>query len=174
MIRAVPTLAMTAILLSGCATKIDYPSLARRDSERITGTVQPIPAEPAPPAPLPPPDAAIAARLTQLVQQAAAADGRFGRQRGQTERLVSQASGSAMGSERWAVASIALAELESARSDTMIAMAAIDEIHVADTMAHHNTPSGDAPLIAAARDQVVALIGEQDRTLAALYGRLAS
>jgi hypothetical protein len=172
MIRAVPSLAVASILLSACATKVDYPSLARRDAERITGTVQPVPSEPAPPAPLPPPNAEISARLSQLVQQARAADGRFSEERGRAERLVGQASG--MGSESWAVASVALAELESARSDAMIAMAGIDEIHAADAVAHYNTPSGDAPEIATARDQVAGMIEEQDRTLAALSRRLAS
>lgn len=79
-----------------------------------------------------------------------------------------------MGSENWAVASIALAELESAHSEGMIVLAALDEIHTKDVVAHYNTPSGDAPGIAAARDQVQAWIGEEDRVLGALRGRLAS
>lgn len=173
MIRAVSSLAVAAILLSGCATKVDYPSLARRDVERVTGTLSPVAAEPAVPASPPPPDAAISARLSRLVQQARAANTRFGEKRGRAERLVGQAAGSAMGSEGWAIASIAVAELESARSDAMIAMASIDEIHAADAIAHYNEPSGDAPAIAAAREQVAALISEQDQTVNALYGRLA-
>lgn len=172
MIRAVSSLAIAALFLSGCASRIDYPSLARRDAERITGTLQPPPAEPATPAPLPPPDAEISARLSRLVQQARTADSRFEERRGRAEKLVSQASGSAMGSESWAVASIALAELESAHSDTMISVAAIDEIHAADAVAHYNTPSGDAPAIAGAREQVMAVIEEQNRTLSALRGQL--
>lgn len=79
-----------------------------------------------------------------------------------------------MGSESWAVASIALAELESSHSDGMIVLATLDEIHAKDVQAHYNTPSGDAPGITAARDQVQAWIGEEDRVLSALRGRLAS
>lgn len=173
MIRAVLPLAAACLILSACATDVDYPSLARRDAERITGTLPPVDAEPEPPAPLPPPDAVISAQLSQLVEKARTAHGRFGEKRGRAERLVGQAAGSAMGSESWAVASIAVAELESALSDAMIAMAAIDEIHAADALAHYNTPSGDAPVIAAARDQVMDWIEEQDRTLDALSGRLA-
>jgi len=170
--RALPLLIMVSIPLSACATKADYPSLARRDAERITGTAQPAPSTPVlPPAP-PPPDAQVSARLAQLVEQARAANGRFAAQRGQTERLVGQGSGSKMSSESWAVASVALAQLESARSDTMVAMASIDEIHAADALAHYNTPSGDEPAIAAARTQVTGWIDEQDAVLDVLGRKL--
>lgn len=173
MIRAVPCV-IAALFLSACATKIDYPSLARRDAERITGTAAPVGAVPPPPAPLPPADAATTSRLDQLVGQARAAHGRFGSKRTRTEQLVARASGSALGSESWAVASIALAELESVHSEAMIVLAALDEIHTKDELAHYNTPSGDAPGITAARDQVQAWIGEEDRVLGSLRGRLAS
>lgn len=170
--RALPLLLMASIPLSACATKVDYPSLARRDAERITGTAQPAPQTPVlPPAP-PPPDAQLSARLSHLVEQARAANGRFNGQRGQTERLVAQGAKSAMSSESWAVASIALAELESSRSETMIAMTTIDEIHAADALAHYNTPSGDGPAIAAARAQVTGWIEEQDALLEVLGRKL--
>lgn len=170
--RALPLLIMVSIPLSACATKVDYPSLARRDAERITGTAQPAAPSPAPsPAP-PPPDAQLSARIAQLVEQARVANGRFSQQRGHTERLVAQGAGSAKSSESWAVASVALAQLESARSDTMIAMATIDEIHAADAMAHYNTPSGDKPAIAAASAQVTGWIDQQDAVLNALGRRL--
>jgi hypothetical protein len=173
MFRAIPCV-IAAVLLSACATKVDYPSLTRRDAERITGTVPPVVAPPTPPAPLPPPDSATTARLDQLVQQASAAHGRFGKAHPRAEQLVGRAYGSAMGSENWAVASIALAELESAHSDGMIALAALDQIHAEDAVVHYNTPSGDAPYIATARDQVLSWIGDEDRVLGGLRGRLES
>ena len=173
MIRAVPCV-IAALLLSACAGHVDYPSLARRDAERITGEAPPVGAVPPPPVPLPPADGAITARLDQLVGQARDSHKRFGSKRQPTEQLVGRASGSAMGSESWAVASIALAELESVHSEAMMVMSALDEIHTEDVVAHYNTPSGDAPGIAAARDQVQAWIGEEDRVLDSMRGRLAS
>lgn len=170
--RALPLLVMVSIPLSACATKADYPSLARRDAERIRGTVEAAPATPVPPPAPPPPDAAISARLAQLVEQARTANGRFAEQRGRTEQVVAQGARTAKGSERWAVASVALAQLESARSDTMVAMASIDEIHAADALAHYNTPSGDERAIAAAQAEVAAWIDEQDAVLDALGRRL--
>lgn len=171
--RALPLLLMASIPLSACATKVDYPSLARRDAERITGTALPAdPSPPQPPAP-PPPDAQISTRLSQLVEQARTANGRFAEQRGRTERLVAQGAGSSKSSESWAVASVALAQLESARSDTMVAMVTIDEIHTADAVAHYNTPSGDEPAIAAARAQVMGWIDGQDAVLDVLGRKLS-
>jgi hypothetical protein len=173
MIRAVPCV-IAALLLSACASHVDYPSLARRDAERITGTAPEPGALPPPPAPLPPPDAATKSRLDELVQQAKAAHGRFENQRSRTDQVVGRASSSAKGSENWAVASIALAELESVHSEAMMVLTSLDEIHAKDVLAHYNTPSGDAPYIAAARDQVQTWIGEEDRALDAMRGRLAS
>lgn len=170
--RALPLLIMVSIPLSACATKGDYPSLARRDAERITGTAEAASSTPVqPPAP-PPPDAQVSARLAQLVEQARAANGRFAAQKGRTEQVVAQGARSAKGSESWAVASVALAQLESARSDTMVAMTSIDEIHTADALAHYNTPSGDEPAIAAARAQVTAWIDEQNAVLDILGRKL--
>jgi hypothetical protein len=163
---------MASIPLSDCATKVDYPSLARRDAERITGTAQAAASLPVQP-PAPPPDAQLSARLSQLVEQARTANGRFTEQRGRTERLVTQGARSAMSSESWAVASVALAQLESSRSDTMIAMTTIDEIHAVDALAHYNTPSGDEPAIAAARAQVTGWIDEQNAVLDTLGRKLA-
>jgi len=169
--RALPLLLIASIPLSACATKGEYPSLSRRDAERITGIAQPS-GQLTAPAPVPPPNAQISARLFQLVEQARVANGQFAEQRGRSERLVAQGAGSAPSSEGWAVASIALAELESARNDTMVAMTSIDEIQAADALAHYNTPSGDAPAIAAAQAQVAGWIDQQDVVLDALGRKL--
>lgn len=169
--RALPLLLIASIPLSACVTKGEYPSLARRDAERITGIAQPS-GQSIAPAPVPPPDAQISAQLSQLVEQARVANGQFAEQRARSERLVAQGAGSAPSSESWAVASIALAELESARNDTMVAMTSIDEIHAADALAHYNTPSGDAPVIAAAQAQVAGWIDQQNVVLDALGRKL--
>ena len=112
-------------LAAGCAsTPGDYPSLAIRDAERVSGTLQP--AEPYVPAPV---DAATLASVEGLVQQANAA---YAAYRGKLERVRAtalRARGASVGS--WAAASVALAELETERSRTMVALADLDRLYVA-------------------------------------------
>ena len=78
-----------------------------------------------------------------------------------------------MGSEAWSVAQVALASLEAARSDAMIALADLDSLYVAAKIEAVPTEgSGDVDAIGAARDDVIALVGEEDEALASLRGRL--
>jgi hypothetical protein len=158
------------VTLTACsADTTNFPSLARRPAERMVGS--PAPAAPAPVAPVP--DAGLPARLATLVEQARDADRRFAARREAAERIVVRGSGSAPGSESWAIASVALADLESARSDAMIALADLDELYAASRTASGMPGSGgDWATIAAARDQVISLIAEEDRVLADLRGRL--
>lgn len=160
-----PFAAAGTLALTACASDVtNYPSLARRDVERTPTAPPPSPA----PTPDPGPDAELAARLTGLVENARAADQRFSAARASAERTVAAGSGSQPGSEAWAVASIALAGLESARSDAMIALAELDALFAG---ARINGTAG-AGAIAAARDEVSALVGEQDRVVTALSRRL--
>jgi hypothetical protein len=193
--RPLACFAASVFLLTGCAASSDYPSLARRPAEgsigadpaicpankdilalaegepgRVGGTAQPAPAIDIPP-PAVKPSRDLTTRLAQLVEQAQAAHGRFGAATPQAERTISAASGAAEGSEAWSVASVALSALESARSDALVALAELDqryaEMATADTV---NQPELDA--ISAARDQVEAIVAEEDRVLDRLRGRL--
>ncbi|MFA7586532.1 MAG: hypothetical protein WCY11_10135, partial [Novosphingobium sp.] len=96
--------------VSACASAGDYPSLARRDVERIGNE----PAAPPPTVESPPqaPSSTVVARLSTLVEQARAAHGRFLDRRTRAERQVAGGSGAAIGSENWSVAAVALADLE--------------------------------------------------------------
>ena len=156
---------LLALGLAACAADKDlYPSLARRDVER-SGAVQPA-APTTPPLTLPA-DPRLAPRLDRLVEQARAAHEQFATRRERAEQLAAAASGSAIASEGWAVASVALADLESSRSEAMIALADLDELYAAARVA-----GGQAAEIVRARDTVSAWIGEEDGVLAALRGRL--
>jgi hypothetical protein len=173
--RAPATLLPLALLLplAACAAAQDYPSLARRPAERASGTAQPVAPE-APPAPPSPPSPELTARLSQLVEQARAAHQRFVAKRPATERAVASGGGGAPGSEGWAVATVALSSLEAARSDAQVALADLDRLYTAETIAASET--GDhakATAIAAARDQVKALVTEQDEVLDGLRGRMS-
>jgi hypothetical protein len=161
--RLIAPVVLAAFLSACAADQGSYPSLARRDAERIVGTMPvaaPAPesvALPATPAP------ELARRLSQLIDQARTAHGRFTAREPRARTLSGAARGAAMGSESWASAAIALADLESARSDAMIALADLDALYAAARV-----ESSAADAIAAARDQVTALVGEEDAVLAEL------
>jgi hypothetical protein len=168
-LHTVATCAVAALLLSGCAADpAGFPSLDRRPAERISGTAEPVtPApEPRPPAP---PSPELVARLAQLAEEAETAHLEFNARRSRTVQLVAAARGASIGSENWAQATVALAELETSRSRAMIALADLDGLYAAE-----RTAGGDGTTIAAARDRVAAWIGEEDRTLADLRGQIAS
>jgi hypothetical protein len=75
--------------------------------------------------------------------------------------------------EGWSVATVALSDLESARSDAMLALAQLDELYANETIAASpDWRPGQDDRNRRARDQVVALIGEEDGILARLRGRM--
>lgn len=162
------TLAACLALLAGCASDAgEYPSLARRPVERISGTAPVVTPEPAPglAAPLSP---ELAARLSQLGNRVVAAHARFTEVEPRARKLTAAARGAAVASESWAVATVALAELESARSEAMIALADLDMMYAAARIA------GDgAVVIGATRTRVLAVIEREDEVLAELRGKIA-
>jgi hypothetical protein len=166
---------LSALVLTACSSgEGAYPSLARRPAERVLGSAPVVTPEPAVPLAPPPASADTTSRLARLTALAREAHARFAARRGRAEQLVSAAAGAAVASEAWAVATVALAELESARSEAMIALADLDAMHAAAEVAAGGSPNGDAAAIAAARSSVIALVGEEDSVLARLRGRIAS
>ena len=165
------TVLIAAGTVGGCTSVGSYPSLAIRDVERASYTVEPAAPEPAPPAPAPP-SPGLDGRLAQLADSARAAHSRFVARTGRAQTLVAQASGAATGSEAWAVATVALSELEAARGGTSIALAELDALHMADQLRGNGLPTADSPAIAAARDAAEGLIEEQTRVIDSLRSRL--
>lgn len=160
--------AATALLLSACAADTEsYPSLQRRPAERISGTAQPV-APDAAPLPPAPPSPELVARLAQLADQAEAAHRDFMGRRARVEQAVAAARGAAVGSEAWSQASVALTDLETARSRAMIALADLDVLYAAEL-----TERGQVPAVAATRERVMTWIAEEDQVLAQLRERLA-
>lgn len=168
---ALPIIALS--LLTACATPGDdrFPSLARRDAERVTGTAQPA---------LPPPrpqavPAETGSRLTVLRQQGLAAHRRFEQQQGRAATLTAAAQGAAVASESWAVAQVALAALDTARSEAMIALADLDGLYIAAAEAAAATDgSAELDAVSTVRDEVSGWIAAEDAALASLRGRLRS
>lgn len=176
-IRMLATCAIAALLLSGCAADYStYPSLARRPAERagstpqrVSGTADVVPGAPAVLPPTPPPSPELTVRLGQLSDQAQAAHSEFTSRRAEAQRVISAAGGASVGGEGWAQASVALAGLETARSQAMIALADLDALYAAEGVA-----GNDVTAIGATRDRVIGWIDEEDQVLAQLRGRIAS
>ena len=74
-----------------------------------------------------------------------------------------------MGSETWGTATIAVAELEAARAEAMLALADLDTLYN-DTRVRGEDPG----VVGTARDAVTGLIERQDRVLGELRSRLGS
>lgn len=163
--QACLTLIATLALVACASDTVNYPSLAKREVERIANA-------PVPPPALPPvaadTDPALASRLESLLAQAEAAHGRFQSRRARAEALVAAASGAGVASESWSVATIAMADLESARSEAMVALADLDALWAAARV-----EGKPADAIASARSRVTGLVAVEDAVLAALRGRLA-
>jgi hypothetical protein len=151
--------------LGACATPSEeYPSLALRPAERVTGTLQPAPPEPYVPPPTP---AAVVDRLEQLAGEAASAHQAFLAEAPRARSAVAAARGAQIGAESWSVAQVAVAGLESSRSKAMIALADLDRLYVDAAVGGE-----ELTRISAVRDRVATQVGEQDATIEGLLGDL--
>lgn len=161
------------LILTACASAGDYPSLSRRDAERISGSAGVVTPEAAPAPPPAPPSGDLTQRLAQLTQQARAAHQRFAARRPSAEQAIARGGQAAVGSEGWSVATVALADLSSARSDAMIAMGSLDEIYAAESVKATETGNpADAEAAGAAQREVSGWLAEEDAVLESLRKRL--
>lgn len=159
--RPVPAIPVLLILSACAGNTSTYPSLARRPAERVIGT-----ALPAAPDPRPGPVATspeIASRLDAIVARARAADAQFAAREGATRRLIGLASGAAVASDAWSNATVGMAMLDSARSQTMIALADLDGLYAAARV-----NGEDSAQIGQARATVEALVERENAVLAGL------
>jgi len=161
--------ACAALLLAGCASASSdgFPSLARRDAERVSGTIETPPpsVEPA----IDPLSAELSARTAQLEGRARVGHAKFLSRESRARQLVGAARGAAVGSEGWSVATVAVAELEAARSEVMIALAELDSLYAAQRVG-----GSDGVLVGKVRDTVTALVTQEDRIIAELGNALRS
>ena len=133
----------------------DYPSLAIRDAERVSGTLQP--AQPYVPPPVSQP---VLADAASLVAEARAAHESYRRMLGPVRSTVLAGRGAAVGSDGWAAASVAIAGLETERSRTMVALAGLDRLYVAAA-----TEGNALDELAAAQAEVGALAAEESAAI---------
>lgn len=170
LLRLCPLLPLA--LLAACASsRTHYPSLEIRPAERAFGQAGAAPAADSPPAPAPiPADATLSQRLAALKARANEAAARFTALRPEAERAAAAARGAANGSESWNRAQVALARLDSARSDTAVTLADLDQLAVEADIKAVDQPGPDAESIGAARESVAAIVAGQDAALDSLRG----
>jgi hypothetical protein len=154
------------LLLAACASPGDYPSLAQRPVERVEGAFATDVPEPTP-VPPPAPSADLVARLADLQRDAASLHGQFVEATPTATRLAAAAGST--GSDSWASAQVALADLDSLRSRVAVSLADLDALWVDSTV-----EAGPREVIGAARDSVEALIVQEDETLARLRSRVGA
>ncbi len=145
--RAPIALAASVLLLAGCATGGEFPSLAPRTVEQL-GFEEPIKVDP----PVEP-DPALRSRAAALLAEARAGDGEFESAYARALPLVRGAG--AAGSDSWIQAQEAISRVEAARAGTTRALAALDLLI---------TEQSDDPV----NDALWADISEMRRTAAAL------
>lgn len=157
-----------AIILAACAGSSDkYPSLAVRDIERQQGQFAVTPSAPVQPADLPLESRAPATSIADLLTQASAAHSRFNAKAGSARSMVQNAQGSAQSSTAYGQAMIALAELTSLRSETEYALADLDLL-----VSERSNRLQASDTANSARAQVIALVKQQDNTIASLWEML--
>ena len=169
-----PKLPMLALLLSpallaACAQSGSFPSLAPRPAERAAAAPQPgdpAAAEPAPPAA----DPALTARLDQLVAAARQGQQAFGAALISAQGAIARAG--APRSESWIEAQLALSRLEAARSPSVTAQSDLDALVRERNGGGAPPTEADAAAIAAAAEQIRALVAAQNEELARLSARL--
>lgn len=163
-------LALAAMpFLAACASTGErYPSLAIRDVERAQGQFEPAPASPLD-VPRVPTGATgpLADRLKALTARAAASHQAFTDAAPAATRRAAAAAGMAVGSPAWAAAQVALADLDSARSNTAITLADLDTLHIAAAV-----QAEELAAIEAARQKVLALVSDEDALLARLRAQV--
>ncbi|MBB4613233.1 hypothetical protein [Novosphingobium taihuense] len=160
----------TVLLISGCADRGQYPSLARRPAENAYRV--PTGATPAPPVPAVMSDG-MAARLEGLRNNAAKAHATFEGARGSATRAVSAARGAAKGSESWSVASVELARLESARAEAGLPLAELDRLETEASNRAVDGSDADLKAVLEARQEVEALVESETRVIDSLLAQLA-
>ncbi|MFN2100204.1 hypothetical protein [Altererythrobacter sp. MF3-039] len=153
------SLSIAATILSGCAGDPGrYPSLDIRPAERIQGSVNP-----AAPFPFPEQPAVSEQTLATITERARSAHAEFLSAAPRAAQLASSVSGREAGSNEWAAAQVALADLDSARSSAAISLGELDILYVDARLSNQALAPIDS-----AREEVLAMLREEDRILADL------
>ncbi|MEC3910729.1 hypothetical protein U5A82_09625 [Sphingobium sp. CR2-8] len=157
-----------ALILSGCAgPPQNYPSLAKRPVESA-----PVEKLSPPPAPIPA-DAALSAEIARYMGQADKGAAAFDAAYARADKAARGAAGAAVSSDAWVSAQVAISALESARNDSVSALASLDTLYVQRSNAvADGKASGGVEDIDAARSAALALVDQQNDRIDAMKARL--
>lgn len=159
-----------ALLVGGCGRLGRYPPLGLRPAELayMNAASTPAQTEEAPGEAT----ADTLARIDSLRTQARQAADTFAIRAKEAERLTAAARGTGTGGDAWAAATVAMASLDSARSDTAMPLADLDSLLVTKSLAAAETEDAahkaERDAVARADDDVAKLLGEEDARLAKL------
>lgn len=159
-----------ATLLSGCADRDRFPSLARRPAEDTYRTARATPPAPPPPAVM---SDGMAKTLADLIAQAQNAHTTFEAAKASATRAVIAARGTAKGTENWSVASLAVARLESARAQAGLPLAELDRLETEASNRAVDGSDADLKAVREARKQVEVLVASETSVIDSLLGQLA-
>ena len=164
MIRRAAICAMPLLLLACAGPEGEPPSLGTRPIEGVldepTRAIAPVPSAT---------NAALAAEIERLVNQARAGDSDFDAAYPSARQAVDMAAGRPAESEAWIEAQLAVSALDSARAETITALGALDTILAEQTV--RGEPA-EIDRLVDARDQVAALYASQNERYDSLNGRL--
>lgn len=163
--RFLPTI---ALILSGCAGAHEsYPSLAKRPVESA-------PMAEATAAPLPvPADDKLKAQISQLTSQAQSGSANFDKAYASADRAVNGAGRASVSSDAWVAAQVAISAAESARNDSVSALASLDTLFIERSNAvADGSEKGGVADIDAARASVLSMVDSQNDRIDALKNRL--
>ena len=158
-----------ALLLSGCTGgQLTYPSLAKRPIESA-----PVAQAAPPPAPVAA-DAQLTEQIARFTAQAEPCRTGFDAAYAKAEKAARAASGSSVSSDAWVAAQVAISALETARNDSVSALASLDTLYVNRTSAiADGKESGGLDALDTARTTALAIVDSQNDRIDALKGQLA-
>ncbi|MBV1918899.1 MAG: hypothetical protein KUG65_12685 [Sphingomonadaceae bacterium] len=167
------TLLALPLCLNACtAGNSSYPSLAIRDVERVRGTAQPVEPQ-SPPAPPPPVSEELDVKIVRLLADAERAHKGFLAGSDSVSRTIAAARETTAPADEWVEAQVALADLQSLRSNAVIALAELDQLHAAERIAVPQSPTPSATAIAAAIERIGDWVSEEDQLISRLSEELA-
>lgn len=161
-------IASLALILSGCAgAPSSYPSLAKRPIE--SAPMQEAVAPPAPQAA----DAALLAQIKGYTDQAGSGARAFDTAFAKADKAADAAKGSAISSDAWVSAQVAISALEAARNDSISALASLDTLYVQRTNdVADGKARGGVEEIDVARKATLAMVDDQNDRIDAMKSRL--
>jgi hypothetical protein len=165
-----------ALFLAGCAQMGNdgrgYPSLSRRPVE-MGGTVAQIVPATAQQAQLAEDTSDLTATLAVLVERLRQGARAFDAAYARTAHHVGAAAGAAVSSESWVIANLGISALESARNESVSALASLDTLYIERMKSiSEGKVAGAAEAIDAARREALGTVDDQNDRLDGLKSRL--